>query len=84
MYTAVLRFSFLALDFKQLMTQIWVAGCWVQFPNGVAYVLVIYGLSCAALLRFFPLVLLICKDDYPDMGCRVLGSIPKWCSMCAC
>jgi hypothetical protein len=58
-YSAVLHSSFLALDFKQLMTQIWVAGCWVQFPNGAAYVLVSYGLSCAALLRFFQLVLLI-------------------------
>jgi hypothetical protein len=43
------------------MTQIWVAGCWVQFPYGAAYVLVSYGLSCAALLRFFLLVLLIFK-----------------------
>ena len=25
-----------------------VAGCWVHCPNGAAYVLVSYGLSCAA------------------------------------
>jgi hypothetical protein len=41
------------------MTRIWVVGCWVNFKDGAAHLLVSYDLSCATLLRFFHWGLLI-------------------------